>query len=359
MPGFALRQWTDQKLAGNRQQGLFLKMDQPTTDKCRIGFVDAVVDQEQVIDAVIDHTAQIAFDALCAAGEGAFAGKPVVISGADISRDADDIVLIRKLDDFASVIEIALGVPLVNIQRVWVEFHVATDASLAAVIGDWPRRLVEIVVGDGGVFIWVSDSGDVMGDGLVAQCVTKMAEYPITKLLYNEDEKSSLKNDRTIDTWKYILEEKMKIVKSMKQGGMDYYAYGNSIISINYPFKRMLDCPRCGDTHSADALKYKFRGFAFYADCSKPKCGYKGKMKARDINTKESSRIGLVHWDLLYMDIKYNSISGDHFYFYTVPPDLAASIRRADMDMVGTTTIDGTITIMDTDGITMATVGTR
>lgn len=29
------------------------------------------------------------------------------------------------------------------------------------------------------------------------------------------------------------------------------------------------------------------------------------------------------------------------------------------MDMVGTTTIDGTITIMDTDGITMATVGTR
>jgi hypothetical protein len=180
----------------------------------------------------------------------------------------------------------------------------------------------------------------VMGDGLVSQCVTKMAEYPITDLLYNEDEKSSLENDKTVEKWKFILEEKMKVMRSLKQGGMDYYAYGNSIVSINYPFKRMLDCPRCKASHSADALKYKFRGFAFYADCIEEKCNYKGKMEARDINTKEVSRLGLVHWDLLYMDIKYNSISGDHFYFYTIPPDLGASIRRGDMDMVGSTRLE-------------------
>jgi len=180
----------------------------------------------------------------------------------------------------------------------------------------------------------------VMGDGLVSQCVSKMSEYPITDLLYNEDEKSSLEDDKTIEKWKFALEKKLDIVRSMKQAGMDYYAYGNSIVSINYPFKRMLKCPRCGKERPAEALKVKFKGFSFYADCPEKKCGFKGKMEARDINTKELDKLGIVHWDLLYMDIKYNSITGDHFYFYTIPPDLAAAIRRGDMDIVSTTRLE-------------------
>lgn len=180
----------------------------------------------------------------------------------------------------------------------------------------------------------------VMGDGLVAQCVSKMSEYPITKLLYNEDEKSSLKDDKTVDKWKFVLEKKVDLVRSMKQSGMDYYAYGNSVISINYPFKRMLKCPRCGEERAADGLKVKFRGFAFYADCPKEGCDYKGKMKVRDINTKEIDKLGIVHWDLIYLDIKYNSITGDHFYFYTIPPDLSAAVRRGDMDIVNTTRLE-------------------
>ena len=182
----------------------------------------------------------------------------------------------------------------------------------------------------------------VMGDGLVSQCVSKMSEYPITDLLYNEDEKSSLKDDKTVEKWKFVLEKKMDIVRSMKQAGMDYYAYGNSIVSINYPFKRMLKCPRCGEERSVDGLKVKFRGFNFHAKCgnTKKKCSYDGKMEARDINTKEVDKLGVVHWDLIYMDIKYNSITGDHFYFYTIPPDLAAAVRRGDMDIVNTTRIE-------------------
>jgi len=180
----------------------------------------------------------------------------------------------------------------------------------------------------------------VMGDGLVSQCVTKMAEYPITRLMYNDDQKSALKDDNTIEKWKLILEKKVKIMRSMKQSGMDYYAYGNSIISLNYPFKRMLKCPRCGADRTADGLKVSFKGFSFYAKCATKKCGFNGKMKARDINTKEISKIGIVHWDLLFIDIKYNSITDDHFYFYTIPPDLAAAIRRADMDMVNTTRLE-------------------
>jgi len=184
----------------------------------------------------------------------------------------------------------------------------------------------------------------VLGDGLVAQCVSKMSEYPITKLLYNDEEASALKKDNTIDKWKNVLEKKLQIMKTLKQAGMDYYSYGNSIISINYPFKRMLKCPRCKKEHSIDGLKYKFKGFEFYADCpennGKKSCGYKGKMDARDINTTEIDKLSIVHWDLIYMHIKYNSITGEHFYFYTIPMDLASSIKRGDMDIIRGTRLE-------------------
>jgi len=180
----------------------------------------------------------------------------------------------------------------------------------------------------------------VMGDGLVSQCVSKMSEYPITKLLYKDDKESSIKDDQTIEEWKKILEKKMKLVRSMKQAGMDYYSYGNSIVSINWPFKRIIKCPKCKKDHAPEGLKAKFRGFKYHAKCKTKDCNYNGKMDARDIKTKEIDKLGLVHWDLIYMDIKYNSITGDHFYFYSIPADLSASIRRGDMDIISTTRLE-------------------
>lgn len=180
----------------------------------------------------------------------------------------------------------------------------------------------------------------VMGDGLVSQCVSKMSEYPITKFLYNDDEKSSLKDDKTIDKWKFILEKKMKLSRSLKQAGMDYYAYGNSVMSINYPFKRLLKCPKCSKERTVDGSNVEFKEFEFYASCPEKNCNYKGKMKVRDINTSEINKLGIVHWDLLQLDIKYNSITGDHFYFYTIPPDLSAAIKRGDMDIINGTRLE-------------------
>ena len=180
----------------------------------------------------------------------------------------------------------------------------------------------------------------VVSDGLLSQCITKMSEYPITSLIYGDDEKPKMKDDKTTEKWKNILENSMNILKTLKQSGMDYHAYGNSIVSINYPFKRMLLCPKCKKYYTTDGLKVKFEAFKFKAECPDKKCGYIGVMEAKDVNTKEISKLGLVHWDLLYIDIKYNSITGDHFYYYTIPPDLQFAIRRGDMDIVNGTRLE-------------------
>jgi len=178
----------------------------------------------------------------------------------------------------------------------------------------------------------------IVGDGLVSQCITKLAEYPITKLLYNEDEASAIKDDRQSEKWVDILEKRLKIIRSMKQAGMDYYGYGNSVISINWPFKRWFECKSCKKEFAADSIKYEFKNYKFKAKC--PKCGTHGIVGVRDKNTKELSKLHLIHWDLLCMDIKYNSITGDHFYFYSVPKQLATAIKRGDKDIVGSTRLE-------------------
>jgi hypothetical protein len=176
-----------------------------------------------------------------------------------------------------------------------------------------------------------------LGDGIISQCIIKMSEYPITKLIYNDDEKSKFEDDKTIDWWKNVLEKQINIMRVLKECGMDYYAYGNSIISISFPFRRQLQCPRCQEWHNVEAMEIKFRAYQFYAKC---KCGYDGHMKARDLPTKEIAGIKIIKWDLPYVDIKYNNISGDHFYYYTPPENIKNAIRRGDMDIVNTTRLE-------------------
>ena len=178
----------------------------------------------------------------------------------------------------------------------------------------------------------------ILGDGFVSQCVTKLAEYPITDLIYEDDEESEIKDDKRIDKWKNILEKKLKIVRSMKQAGMDYYGYGNSIISINYPFKRYFICKNCNNRFASDSIKYKFQNYKFIGEC--PKCKKTDRLKAQDKNTKELNKFNLIHWDLLYIDIKYNTISGDHFYFYRIPPQMEVAIKRGDLDIINTTRLE-------------------
>jgi len=181
-------------------------------------------------------------------------------------------------------------------------------------------------------------SAYVMSDGFVSQCITKMSEYPITKLIYNEDKHNSIEDDQSVKFWQNLLEKKMKIMTSLKQAGMDYHAYGNSIVSICYPFKRMMRCKVCNETHAAEAMKLIFRNYRFYAKC--PKCKVQREMAARDFSTNEVDKFRLVHWDLHHMEIKYNTITGDHFYYYTIPNDVVIAIQRGDMDIINSTRLE-------------------
>ena len=182
-------------------------------------------------------------------------------------------------------------------------------------------------------------------DGIISQCIEKMSEYPITKLIFDPDKESEsesnatgeLKDDDTRDFWKDLLEKKLKIYQVYKESGMNYYAYGNNLLSMGFPFNRILICPKCKTEMHAIKGSYKYKNFDFLAKCINKECTYNGAMKSIDRYVKDKNRIKIIVWDIAYIDIKYNSISGQHTYIYDIPKFIRSKIRSGDVDYVDDT----------------------
>lgn len=177
----------------------------------------------------------------------------------------------------------------------------------------------------------------IYSDPMVSQAILKQAEYPITPIHYTDISNSISKGDLE-DKWKSILERQMDIVGAMKTCGIDYNSFGTSVASINFPFKRLLLCPECSKTQTVDSSKTIFKNKAFQSTCKK--CGYTGKMAAKDIKTKEISKLSYIFWDLDNLEIKYNNISGDHFYYYKIPDNIVRAVEDGDWDIISTTRLE-------------------
>lgn len=187
----------------------------------------------------------------------------------------------------------------------------------------------------------------VLNDGIISQCVSKMSEYPITNIKYekkdedNSEDSAELKGDQFIKFWRDLYEKKLKIKSQLITHGMNYYSFGNSLVSIHYPFRRELICPVCKFHNHAKGDNYRFKNLKFYAKCKGQKdgpngknirCHFEGQMKAIDVDLKTTEGIRLVMWDLMNIDIKYNSITGNHTYLYQIPKHVMARIRIGDRD---------------------------
>ena len=174
-------------------------------------------------------------------------------------------------------------------------------------------------------------AASILNNGLVCSTLLRMSEYPITDLIYSDKDDAILSDDKTEDFWKEVLEKIMRFRDNSRQCGINYHGYGNGIVSINFPFKRMLKC-ECGAEFDAVANNARYVQYKFEAKC--PKCKKKAPMVAKDVPTKEMRKLRYVHWDLLQMDIKYNTVTGEHFYYWTPDKEIRRQVSRGDMDII-------------------------
>lgn len=153
---------------------------------------------------------------------------------------------------------------------------------------------------------------------LVNSVVFKLSQYPITDLVYNTDDRYQKEH------WTMVMEDVLRYRVFMEESGLDYNVYGNGLVSVFFPFRKMLVCKSCGFEEAAKDCKYYFRNYNFYRKC--PKCSHHGPVDAYDNYLKSVRGIRLLRWNPEDVDIQYNDLNGEYTYYYSIPPQLKNDI---------------------------------
>lgn len=153
---------------------------------------------------------------------------------------------------------------------------------------------------------------------LINSVVFKMSQYPITDLVFQTEDSHQKK------LWQDFLENHLRYRSFMLDGGLDYHTYGNLLVSMFFPFKKMLACTACKHKQPVRDSKYYFRNFDFYWQC--PKCGHHGPAKVTDQFIRSAKGIRLLRWNPEDVDIRYNDLNGEYTYYYEIPVQLKNDI---------------------------------
>ena len=163
-------------------------------------------------------------------------------------------------------------------------------------------------------------------DDVLHPIMVKLAEYPVTDIIFDED------NKKLKDKYNQIFVKDLKLHNFIIGARLDRIAYGNCFVSIYYPFKRFLKCSSCGVELPIENVDYKFREFKFEGAC--PKCRRTQIFKLKDIHLRNHKMINLIRWDPDNIDVFYNKISGESSYWYTIPKDITTQVRKGNKEML-------------------------
>ena len=142
--------------------------------------------------------------------------------------------------------------------------------------------------------------------------VNKLASYPITDFIYEHI------NDATVKAnYKELADHHLKLKSFLIECGLDYYVYGNCIVSANMKFKRFLECPVCGDMQPAEKVSYRWTNFEFIGKCEKCK-NESVRFKLNDKYLKNPKYLKFIRWAPENINIDYDELTGESRYFYTM-----------------------------------------
>lgn len=161
---------------------------------------------------------------------------------------------------------------------------------------------------------------------LISATVNKMAEYPITDIIVDEDNKG-LK-----EKWERFFEDVIQLRPFLIEAGLFFMCYGNAMVSISHPFIKWLICPSCRQKTQATKAKFQFRETRFYMHC--PHCGDTGDATAYDQYIRSPDKMRLILWNPEDIELTYNDLTGETRYFYTVPPKIKNQITMGKRDVV-------------------------
>lgn len=150
----------------------------------------------------------------------------------------------------------------------------------------------------------------------------KVVRYFLTEIVLdgaNADE---------LEKYEELVNKKLHLLTQLSEIGDDWMTYGNSFVSVYFPFDRFLICPKCHTHFHIDtiAYKFKFKELTFSAKC--PKCEYDGDFDREDMRSPDTGRVKLIRWNPKRMRLRYHDISGEIEYYYELEPRFMDKLRN-------------------------------
>lgn len=146
----------------------------------------------------------------------------------------------------------------------------------------------------------------------------KKVAYVQTPLIYNGTPNSK-------KVWKSLLEDNVNIKRVSIEALLDMSVYGVAYLSIAYPFERFLICPSCNEKYPIKNLKWAYEGHKWMSKC--PECHHTGEFTSKTTTVRNRSRIKIIRWRPMDMEVQSNPWTGYKRYIYRVPRYLIKKIE--------------------------------
>jgi hypothetical protein len=168
----------------------------------------------------------------------------------------------------------------------------------------------------------------------VFAALTKFAIYPITDFVY-ETESEVLK--KKYQRW---VEKVLKLKTTLLQTGVDKHVYGNSFISMYFPFRRFLVCPECKMKYNIRFVEYKFKihqkELYFTFRCEKCDKTVRGEVEDVKLRMPSPRDIHVIRWDPKCIEIDGNPITGDREFYYEIPSVIKQQVKDGNNHLLAT-----------------------
>jgi hypothetical protein len=160
--------------------------------------------------------------------------------------------------------------------------------------------------------------------------IMKLAEYPVTDFIYDDIQDSTIRKN-----YEQLLDHYLNLKSFLIEVGLDYFTYGNCIISANMKFKRFLECPVCGHKEPGENIKFRWINYEFVGKCLNKECGADGvQFKIDDRYLKSPKYLKFIKWAPENINIDYDDLTGEARYFYTMNDKTNKAIREGKPDIV-------------------------
>ena len=163
---------------------------------------------------------------------------------------------------------------------------------------------------------------------VINSVVCKLSEYPVTDIIIDHNSVPVKKQ------WEEYVQDHLRYRAFQVEVGLDFFAYGNALVGISFPFHKYLICRHCNFQEQARKIRdrWVFSNYNFRLTC--PKCGIVSEASVRDFYVKDPSGIKLVRWNPEDVEITYNDLTGQFTHFYTIPGPLRNDIVIGKKDTV-------------------------